>query len=81
MNNTQIYKINNQYSINLDQYFDLDGLKNIYAELVAGLVLSKEHYEPIEIGDQREIFSKEHIEPKLYIRYIFSKTDEYQKLI
>ena len=81
MNNTQIYKINNQYSINLDQYFDLDGLKNIYAELVAGLVLSKEHYEPIEIGDQRAIFSKEHIEPKLYIRDIFSKTDEYQKLI
>lgn len=81
MNNTQIYKINNQYSINLDQYFDLDGLKNIYAELVTGLVLSKEYYEPIEIGDQQAIFSKEHIEPKLYIRDIFSKTDEYQKLI
>jgi hypothetical protein len=81
MNNTQIYKINNQYSINLDQYFDLNGLKNIYAELVTGLVLSKEYHEPIEIGDQRAIFSKEHIEPKLYIRDIFSKTDEYQKLV
>lgn len=81
MNNTQIYKINDQYSINCDQYFDLNGLKDIYTELVTGLVLSKEYYEPIEIGDQRAIFSKDHIEPKLYIRDIFSKTDEYQKLI
>jgi hypothetical protein len=79
--NTQIYKINNQYSINLDQYFDLTRLKDIHSELVAGLVQSKQYYEPIEIGHQSAIFSKDHIEPKLYIRDIFSKTDEYQSLV
>ena len=79
--NTQIYKINNQYSITLDQYFNLDGLKDIHSELVTGLVLSKEYHEPIEIGDQRAIFNKEHVEPKLYIKDVFSKTEEYRALV
>ena len=79
--NSQIYKINNQYSVNFDQYFDLAGLKDIYSELVTGLVLSKEYFEPIEIGDQTAIFHKDHIEPKLYIRNVFSKTEEYKALV
>jgi hypothetical protein len=76
--NKQIYKINDQYSVNFDQYFDIVGLKNIYSELVTGLILSKEYFEPIEIGDQTAIFHKDHIEPKLYIRNVFSKTEEYK---
>jgi hypothetical protein len=79
--NTQIYKINNQYSINLDQHFDLDQLRSIYPELIEGLVLSKQYYEPIEIGNQTAIFNKEHIAPTLYIKDVFSKTEEYQQLV
>ena len=79
--NKQIHKINDQYSINLDQHFDLNGLRDLYSELVTGLVLSKEYFEPIEIGDQNAIFNKDHVEPKLYIRDVFSKTEEYQSLV
>ena len=81
MSNTQIYKINDQYSVNLDQYFDLDGLKNIYADLIEGIVKSKEYFEPIEIASQHAIFNKEHIVPTLFIRDQFSKTEEYQNLV
>jgi hypothetical protein len=81
MSNNQNFKINNQYYMCLDQNFDLDTLKSLYqTEIVKGLVLSKDYYEPIEIGNQQAIFNKDHVEPKLYIRDIFSKTDEYQKL-
>ena len=79
--NTQIYKIKNQWSINLDEHFNLDGLKRIYSELIQGVVLSKQYYEPIEIGNQTAIFNKEHIAPTLYIKYVFSKTEEYQTLV
>ncbi len=78
--NTQVFKIKNQYSICLDDFFDLDSLHNMFPELVKGLIQSKEFYEPIEIGNQRAILNKEHIEPKIYIRDVFSSTEEYAKL-
>ena len=78
--NRQDFKINGKYSICLDEYFDLKSLHSMFPELVKGLIQSKEYYEPIEIGNQRAIFNKEHIEPKIYIRDVFSKTDEYQVL-
>ena len=79
--NTQIHKINDQYSVNLDQYFNLNELRDLYSELVTGLVLSKEYFEPIEIGNQNSILNKEHIAPKLYIRDVFSKTEECANLV
>lgn len=79
--NNQVFKINNQNSICFDEFFDLESLHNMFPELVQGLVKSKEHFEPIEIGNQHAILNKEHIEPKLYIRDVFSKTEEYASLV
>lgn len=78
--NNQIFKINDQYSICLDEYFDLDSLHSMFPDIVQGVVQSKEHWEPIEIGNQNAILSKDHIDPKIYIRDIFSKTEEYTRL-
>jgi hypothetical protein len=78
--NRQNFKINGKYSVCLDEHFDLDSLHAIFPELVKGLIQSKEYYEPIEIGNQRAILDKDHIEPKIYIKDIFSKTAEYQSL-
>jgi hypothetical protein len=81
MKNRQDFKIKDQYSICLDEYFDLDSLHNIFPELVEGLIQSKQYFEPIEIANQQAIFNKEHIVPKLFIRDQFSKTEEYENLI
>ena len=81
MQNSQDFKINDQYSICLDEYFDLDALHNIYPRIVKGLIQSKQYFEPIEIGNQQAIFNKEHIDPNIYIKDIFSKTEEYAHLI
>lgn len=79
--NKQIFKIKNQYSICLDEFFDLNKLHNIFPEIIEGVVKSKKFFEPIEIANQYAIFNKEHVVPKLYIRDVFSKTKEYQELI
>lgn len=79
--NNQNFKINGKYSICLDEYFDLETLHTIFPDIVKGLVQSKQYFEPIEIGHQRAILNKEHIEPKIYIKEVFSQTDEYSKLI
>lgn len=79
--NNQTFKINGQYSICLDEYFDIDKLHDIFPDIVKGLIQSKQYFEPIEIGNQRAIFNKEHIEPKLYIRDVFSQTEEYASLV
>jgi hypothetical protein len=79
--NRQNFKINDQYSICLDHHFDLESLHSIFPDIVKGLVKSKQYFEPIEIGNQRAIFDKEHVEPKLYIRDVFSKTEEYATLV
>lgn len=81
MENKQDYKINDQYSICLDNYFQLDELHNMYPDIVKGLVQSKQYLEPIEVGNQRAIFNKDHIDPNVYIKDVFSKTDEYADLI
>lgn len=78
--NNQNFKINGQYSICLDEYFDVDGLHSIFPELIQGIVKSKDYYEPIDIGNQQAIFNKEHAAPTIYIREIFSKTEEFQIL-
>lgn len=78
--NTQDFKINNQYSICLDEFFDIESLHNLYPEIIKGVVRSKEFYEPIDIGNQQAIFNKEHIAPTVYIRETFSKTAEYREL-
>lgn len=79
--NNQVFKINEQYSICLDDYFDLESLHNIFPNIIEGVVKSKKYFEPIEIANQRAIFNKEHTVPKLYIRDCFSQTDEYKNLI
>ena len=79
--NNQIFKINDQYSICLDEYFDLSALHNMFPDIVKGLIQSKQYFEPIEIGNQLAILNKEHVEPKLYIRDVFSKSEEYAALI
>lgn len=79
--NNQTFKINDQYSVCLDQYFDIEKLHEIFPDIVKGLIQSKEYFEPIEIGNQQAIFNKEHIAPKLYIRNVFSQTEEYTSLV
>lgn len=79
--NNQIYKINNQYSISLDEFFDLDDLKKSYNEIVRGVVLSKEYFEPVEIGKQDAIFEKDRIAPTLFIANNFQFTEEYKSLV
>lgn len=81
MNNTQDFKINNKYSIDLTEYVDLSGLRNNYDNLIKGLVKSKEYVVPVELGRQDALLDPAHIEPVLFIRRVFSKTPEYQQLI
>jgi hypothetical protein len=79
--NNQVFKINDQYSVCLDEYFDINSLHDIFPNIVKGLILSKQYFEPIEIGNQNSILNKEHIAPELYIRDVFSKTEEYADLV
>lgn len=79
--NNQIFKINDQFSVCLDDFFDLEKLHEIYPDIVKGLVESKQYFEPIVVGNQRAILDKEHIDPNIYIKDIFSKTEEYANLI
>jgi hypothetical protein len=81
MNNTQDFKIGNKYSVDLTEYVDLSLLKDNYNELIRGIVRSKNAIVPVELGRQDALFDEKHIEPVLYIRRVFSKTDEYKALV
>jgi hypothetical protein len=43
--NTYTYKINNQYSYNLDQYLDLESLRSLYDDIALAVVESRKHYD------------------------------------
>jgi hypothetical protein len=44
--------IQGNYSINLDEFFDIESLDNIFYDIVEGVVLSKEYFEPVVIGSK-----------------------------
>lgn len=67
--------------MNLDELIDPTYFEDHYPELCKGMILSKQYVEPIEIGNQRAIRDPEHIEPVLYVKNVFSKTDEYLELV
>lgn len=81
MNNTQDYTINGKYSIDLSDIVDLTELKDNYAGIVQGLVKSLDYLVPVELGRQEAIYDPTHIEPVLFIKQVFSKTQEYTDLI
>jgi hypothetical protein len=45
MVNPYTYKINNQYSYNLDQYIDLDSLQALYDDIALAVIESRKHYD------------------------------------
>jgi len=79
--NTQDYKVNGKYFIDLTEFVDLSLLKENYDSLLRGLVKSRKYQQPVELGRQDALLDPEHKEPILYIRRVFSKTEEYQKLV
>lgn len=81
MNNTQDFKVNGQYFIDLSPYVDLTDLRNNYASLIKGLVKSKADIQPVELGRQDALLDPSHKEPVLFIRREFSKTEEYRELV
>lgn len=78
--NSQDFKMNGKYSICLDEYLPMDELHKIRDSITRGVVLSKQHFEPIEIGHKRAIFEEDRIEPKLFILEQFVKMPEYKEL-
>lgn len=81
MNNTQDFKINDRYFIDLSAHVDLSALRDNYDKLIKGIVKSKNSIVPVELGRQDALLDENHIEPVLFIRRVFSKTQEYRDLL
>ena len=79
--NTQDFKINGHYYINLDQYLDVDGIRSCYDEIAKGIVLSESEKVPVEVGKQESLFDPTHIAPNLWIKNNFIGTEEYNNLV
>lgn len=79
--NTQDFKINGNYFIDLDSYVDLAGIQSLEPEIIRGIVLSKQYIEPLELGKKDALYDSAFVEPQLYIKENFVNTPEFNDLI
>jgi len=52
------YKINDQWTINLDSHFDLNGLASIHTHIIKSIVKAKQYWEPIIIGSKYALYDQ-----------------------
>lgn len=50
------FKINNEWSINLDPFFDLEKFNEIYPAIIRSIVKSEKYWEPVIIGSKYALF-------------------------
>lgn len=75
------HKINNQWTINLDLFFDINALDAMYFDLVKGIVRSKKHWEPVIIGSKYALYNREMPEVTVYQNGILKESGILDRLV
>lgn len=75
------HKINDQWTINLDEFFDVDALDDMYFDLVKGIVKSKQYWEPVVIGSKYALYYNETPEVTVYQNSILKDSGIAERLV
>jgi len=75
------HKINDQWTINLDEFFDVDALDDMYSDLVKGIVKSKQYWEPVVIGSKYALYYNETPEVTVYQNSILKDSGIAERLV